>query len=212
MDARNVQVIYLYKDYYPILGGIENHIKALAEGLRQRGIDTSVLVTSLTRQTVQETIAGVPVIKAGRQLNVSSAPVSLDFYPWLRRLEQGADIAHVHMPYPPGELGQLLLGRSRCFVASYHSDIVRQKLLGTLYRPFLWQVLDRAKLIAAATPVHVQSSPFLRRYAHKCRIIPYGIDVNRLALTPDVARAGCSLARPLRRSAFATLRRPSPPL
>ncbi len=182
-----MRVLYLYKDYFPILGGIENHIKLLAEGLHARGEDVRVLVTNTGRTTVQETIGGVPVVKTGRQVNISSAPVSLEFYPWLRRLEQGIDIAHAHMPYPPGELGQLLLGRSRRFVVTYHSDIVRQRVLGALYRPFLWQVLRQARLIAAATPVHVQSSPFLRVHAQKCRIIPYGIDLQHLELTPQVA-------------------------
>lgn len=187
-----MHVLYLYKDYFPVFGGIENHIKMLAEGLRARGEDVKVLVTNTGRTTVQETINGVPVVKTGRQVNISSAPVSLDFYPWLRRLEQGIDIAHAHMPYPPGELGQLLLGRSRRFVVTYHSDIVRQRVLGTLYRPFLRQVLRQATLIAAATPVHVQSSPFLRVHAQKCRIIPYGIDLQHLEVTPQVASAAAA--------------------
>lgn len=182
-----MRVLYLYKDYYPILGGIENHIKMLAEGLHARGQEVQVLVTNTSRKTVTETLNDVPVIKTGRQLNISSAPVSLAFYPWLHRLEQDTDIAHAHMPYPPGELGQLLFGRSRRFVVTYHSDIVRQRVLGALYRPFLWQVLRRARLIAAATPVHVQSSPFLRRYAEKCRIIPYGIDLQPFTLEPSRA-------------------------
>ncbi len=108
----HMRILYLYKDYFPILGGIENHIKMLAEGLRARGEDVKVLVTNTGRTTVQETINGVPVVKTGRQVNISSVPVSLGFYPALRRLEQGIDIAHAHMPYPPGELGQLLFGRS----------------------------------------------------------------------------------------------------
>jgi rhamnosyl/mannosyltransferase len=181
-----MRVLYLYKDYYPVFGGIENHIKMLAEGLRARGQDVQVLVTNPGRTSVTETINGVPVVKSGRQVNISSAPVSLDFYRQLHRLEQGIDITHAHMPYPPGELGQLLLGHSRRFVVTYHSDIVRQRVLGTLYRPFLWQTLRRARLIAAATPVHVASSPFLRPNAQKCRIIPYGIDRQPFAATPHV--------------------------
>ena len=32
-----MRILYTYKDYYPILGGIENHIKQVAEGMQQRG-------------------------------------------------------------------------------------------------------------------------------------------------------------------------------
>jgi glycosyltransferase involved in cell wall biosynthesis len=183
-----MRVLYLYKDYYPILGGIENHIKMLAEGLRARGVDAQVLVTNTANRTAQEIIEGVPVFKTARQINVSSAPVSLPFFPAVHRREAGVDIAHLHMPYPPGELAQLLMGRSRRVVATYHSDIVRQRVLGALYRPFLWQVLRRAHLIAVSNPVYIQDSPFLRRYAEKCRVIHFGVDLTRFAPTPAVAQ------------------------
>lgn len=181
-----MRVLYLYKDYFPILGGIENHVKLLAEGLRLHGVETEVIVTNTTNRTVDETIGGVPVHKMARQINVSSAPVSLPFFPAVRRLEAGVDIAHLHMPYPPGELAQLLLGRSRRLVATYHSDIVRQRVLGALYRPFLWQVLRRADLIAVSNPVYIQDSPFLRRHVEKCRVIHFGVDLDRFAPSPAV--------------------------
>jgi glycosyltransferase involved in cell wall biosynthesis len=183
-----MRVLYLYKDYYPILGGIENHIKMLAEGLRARGVDAQVLVTNTANRTAQEIIEGVPVLKAARQINISSAPVSLPFFPAVRRLEIGVNIAHLHMPYPPGELAQLLMGCSHRVVATYHSDIVRQRVLGALYRPFLWQVLHRARLIAVSNPAYIQDSPFLRRYAEKCRVIHFGVDLARFAATPSVAQ------------------------
>lgn len=181
-----MRVLYLYKDYFPILGGIENHVKLLAEGLPALGVQTQVMVTNTTNRTVDETIGGVPVHKMARQINVSSAPVSLPFFPAVRRLEASVDIAHLHMPYPPGELAQLLLGRSRWLVATYHSDIVRQRVLGALYRPFLWQVLRRADLIAVSNPVYIQDSPFLRRHAEKCRVIHFGVDLDRFAPSPAI--------------------------
>jgi rhamnosyl/mannosyltransferase len=181
-----MRVLYLYKDYYPVLGGIENHIRVLAEGLQARGVEARVLVTNTANHTVQETLGGVPVVKTARQINISSAPVSLPFFSWLRRLEGGMDIAHAHMPYPPGEVAQLVAGRARRFVVTYHSDIVRQRVLGALYRPFLWQVLRRARLIAVSNPVYIQDSPFLRRYAAKCRVIHFGLDLRRFDATPAV--------------------------
>jgi glycosyltransferase involved in cell wall biosynthesis len=187
-----MRVLQLYKDYFPVLGGIENHIRMVAEGLRPLGVDVRVLVTNTGRQTVTETIAGVPVTKTGRQLNVSSAPVSLGFFPALWRLEAGVDIAHAHMPYPPGELAQLLLGRSRRFVATYHSDIVRQRVLGAFYRPVLHQVLRATDLIAVSNPVYIQDSPFLRRHADKCRVIHFGVDPARFALTPALVEQAAS--------------------
>jgi rhamnosyl/mannosyltransferase len=181
-----MRILYLYKDYYPVLGGIENHIRQLAEGLRMCGVETQVLVTNTANHTAQETIDGVPVLKTARQLNISSAPVSLPFFPAVRRLEKDVDIAHLHMPYPPGELAQLLCGRSPRLVATYHSDIVRQRVLGALYRPFLWQMLRRVDLIAVSNPIYIQDSSFLRVHTDKCRVIPFGIDLERFERTPTV--------------------------
>jgi len=170
-----LRVLQVYKDYYPVLGGIENHIKMLAEGLIQRGLDVQVLVTNTGPRTAIEEVEGMPVIKAGCPMRISGAPISPSFYVWMRRLKP--DIAHLHFPNPPGELGQLFLGQSRKFVLTYHSDIVRQKHLLRLYKPFLWKVLAKADRIIATSPHYVRSSPYLSRLADKCVVIPLGIDV-----------------------------------
>jgi rhamnosyl/mannosyltransferase len=190
-----MRILFVYKDYAPVVGGIENHIRLLAEGLRQRGVDARVLVTNTGPRTKNEVIHGVPVVKAGRLFSLSSAPVSLTLYPWLYRLEKGVDISHLHFPYPPGELGQLLLGRSRRFVLTYHSDIVRQKVLGLLYRPFLRQVLRRADLITVSNPAYIQTSPFLGRFADKCRVIHHGADLSRFVPTAEVQARAAVLRR-----------------
>jgi rhamnosyl/mannosyltransferase len=189
----SMRVLHIYKDYAPVMGGIENHIGLLAQAQRAQGIDARVLVTNTGPETVETVIKGVPVIKTGRQLNISSAPISLDFYPWLRKLEKGIDITHAHLPYPPGELGHLLLGSSRGLVLTYHSDIVRQKVLGALYSPFLRILLRRADRISVASPTYIRTSPFLAPVAEKCRVLPFGIDLNEFAATPARRQAAAEL-------------------
>nr|MBI2905161.1 glycosyltransferase [Chloroflexota bacterium] len=39
-----MKILHVYKDYYPVIGGIENHLRALAEGLARRGHEVTVLV------------------------------------------------------------------------------------------------------------------------------------------------------------------------
>lgn len=172
-----MKVLHVYKDYYPVLGGIENHIKMLAERLVQRGLDIQVLVTNTGPRTSIEEIRGVPVIKVACPLRVSGAPISPELYAWIRRLRP--DIAHLHFPNPTGELGQLLLGRSQKVLLTYHSDIVRQKHLLRLYKPFLWKVLARADRIIATSPNYVASSPYLSRFAQKCVVVPLGVETRR---------------------------------
>ncbi len=181
-----MRVLLVYKDYYPVTGGIEHHIQLLAEGLQKQGVDVHVLVTNTGRKTLTGEINHVPVTKAGRWFNISSAPISLGFYPQFARLSRDADIVHLHFPYPPAEIGQLLLGGGKHFVLTYHSDIVRQKLLGFFYQPFLWQVLRKTERITVSNPQYIQLSRFLRPFEEKCVVIPHGINLSRFAITPAV--------------------------
>lgn len=184
-----MRVLLLYKDYHPVIGGIENHIRLLAQGLRAEGVDARVLVTNSGPRTRRQTVGGVPVTKAGRQAHILSTPISLPFLFALRRQAADADIVHLHAPYPLAELAQLVLGHGKTTVISYHSDIVRQRRTGELYAPLLRRLLRRAALVAASSPAYINSSPFLRELKHKCRVIHYGIEVDRFSPIPPPARA-----------------------
>jgi rhamnosyl/mannosyltransferase len=111
----------------------------------------------------------------------------------MRRLE--ADITHLHFPYPVGELAYLLAGRSRKLVITYHSDIVRQKVLLQVYKPFLYRLLARADAITVSNPNYVQSSPYLRPLADKCVIIPHGADLSHFSATETVMRRAEEIRR-----------------
>ena len=192
-----MRVLHLYKDYYPVVGGMENHIRMLAEGAVRHGIDVTVLVTSLSRSTEIGETGGVRVIKAGRIASFASTPLSLDLFLWVRRLEP--DIAHLHSPYPWGEIAHLMFGRSQRTVITYQSDIVRQKNLLKLYRPFLGRILARADRVIATSPQYIQSSPHLSKVADKCVVVPLGIDLKQFQRprTEEVRRLRSEYAPPL---------------
>jgi glycosyltransferase involved in cell wall biosynthesis len=172
-----MRILHIYKDYYPVVGGMENHIRMVAEGAVQRGLEVTVLVTSLTRRTEIKEMEGVKVIKVARLASLASTPLSTALFLWARRLKP--DITHLHFPYPLGEMAHLMFGRSQRTVITYQSDIVRQKSLLRVYRPFLEQVLAGADRIIATSPQYIQSSPYLSQVADKCMVIPLGIDLER---------------------------------
>src|SRR5262245_54548368 len=116
-----MKILHVYKDYYPVVGGIENHLRGLAEAQAARGHDVTVLVTSRDRHSHVEQAGGVRVIFAARLANVASTPLSLALFAALSR--ERPHIAHLHVPYPIGELAQALAGRARHTVLSYHSDV-----------------------------------------------------------------------------------------
>ncbi|MGE5140268.1 MAG: glycosyltransferase, partial [Rudaea sp.] len=169
-----MRILHLYKDYHPVLGGIENHIRMLAEAQAGLGHEVSVLVTSLDGRTREEHLNGVRVLYAARLANISSAPLSTA---WARLLQhERSDIAHLHFPYPPGEIANLFFGRATRTVLTYHSDIVRQKYLRMAYAPFLSRVLARVDAIIATSPNYIASSAVLSGWKSKTVVIPLGID------------------------------------
>ena len=172
-----MNILHIYKDYYPILGGIENHVRVLAEAGAARGHDVTVLVTSRDRHTRREELNGVKLIKTSRWINISSAPISPAMFSEARKLGRAADIIHLHFPYPPGEMARLFSGSRAKTIITYHSDIVRQKLLRTVYQPFLWRILRQADRIIATSGRYIDTSPYLSPFKSKCSIIPLGTDV-----------------------------------
>ncbi len=181
-----MKILHIYKDYYPVLGGIENHLRWLAEAQAARGHDVTVLVTNPAgMQTTMGEENGVRVIRAARVATVASTPLSLSMPAILRR--QHPDIVHLQFPYPVGETSQWLMRRGRGTIISYQSDVVRQASILRLYTPLLRRVLARADRILASSPNYIQSSPWLRPLADKCTVVPLGVDVARFA-TPQPER------------------------
>lgn len=182
-----MNILHLYKDYYPILGGIENHVRQVAEAQAARGHTVAVLVTGPRLRTRVEYINGVRVIYAGRVTTVASTPLSLALP--LRLWRERPEIAHLHYPYPVGDLAHALLGRAQRTVISYHSDIVRQKGLLRLYAPWLRRSLARADAILATSPPYVETSPFLAPLTNRCTVVPYGIQAEHFAQANPAAVA-----------------------
>jgi glycosyltransferase involved in cell wall biosynthesis len=174
-----MNILHLYKDYDPIIGGIENHIRMLAEAQARRGHRVTVLVTSPTNRTTIRREKGVLVIRASRFAHVASTPLSLSLPLILSRLKR--DIAHLHFPYPWGELATLAASHIPRVVVTYHSDIVRQGAILPFYRPFMHRILQRAAAIIATSPPYVESSDVLRHYRDKVRVVPLGVETTLYA-------------------------------
>jgi len=181
-----MRILHLYKAYPPIKGGIENTVELLAEAQAAAGHDVTVLVSSGGPRPHTESLSGVRVIRAARLLELASTPLSPALP--LHLLRRRADIAHVHSPFPPAEVANLLCGRARRTVITYHSDVVRQRRLLRLYAPLFRFVLRRADRIFPTSEPYLQRSPFLREVADRCQVIPLGI---RLAPfhAPDATQA-----------------------
>ncbi len=200
MPDRRLRVTMVNKYYWPPhLGGVEAIVRHLSEGLvALADADVRVLVANEGRARVEQTIAGVEVVRLPRQMALSSAPVAASMPGALRaelRRPEPPDIINLHAPYPWGELSFLRANPSAPSVVLYHSDIVRQKRLLAAYRPFLERFLDRVDLIMVSSPDMIQHSEFLAPRAEKCRVVPFGLPLERVAAPAAEGRAAELRAR-----------------
>ncbi|MDE5770398.1 MAG: glycosyltransferase [Ruminococcus sp.] len=176
---RKIRVLEVNKAYFPHTGGIETLVKQYSEELgKYKNIEVRTLVCRDGRgKTYSENINGVKLTRAGSLGTYFSCPLSVSFLRLFRKMSKKADIVHIHVPFPLADLALLLSGYKGKVIVSWHSDIVKQKKLLMLYKPLLKYLLNRADCILVATEGHINGSEFLPEYRYKCKILPYGLNI-----------------------------------
>lgn len=165
-------VLQLGKYYAPYRGGMESHLETLCGELK-RHVDVRVLVANDRPHESHEVADGVPVTRLATVARLAGAPICPKMARMIRESE--ADLLHIHMPNPGAAIAYLLSGFRGPVVLTWHSDIIRQRVLGNLFAPIQRRLVERARAIIASSPDYVAFSPILYEHRNRCRIIPFGI-------------------------------------
>jgi O-antigen biosynthesis rhamnosyltransferase len=172
-----MKILHFYKTYYPdTVGGIEQVIKQLIRSTDALGCESEVLTLSTSKKDRIVEVDGHTVYRCKTLFQFASTPFSLSVIYRFWELAQRADIIHYHCPYPLADLLHLFLGMNKPSIVSYHSDIVKQKYLLTLYQPLQRWFLSHVSYIVAASPNYIKSSTVLSKFKDKVSMIPYGLD------------------------------------
>lgn len=174
-----MHIVHVGKYYSPYRGGIETVVEQLCKGLTNRGQQVTAVVSNNGSETVTETIEGVRVIRLGTRLLMSSQPLSFQLARVLRGLQ--FDLLHFHTPNPVGALAILAARLKEPIVVTHHSDIIRQRILGSPATGAQALLYRHAAAIVAATPNHIEHSRVLRLFAKKCQVIHFPIDAEPYA-------------------------------
>lgn len=172
-----MRILHVFKTYHPdTFGGVERTIHAIAKGCLSHGIQSDVL--SLSRDPVANTVEfdGHMAYKAKLDLEFASTGFSREAFSKFRDLSAKADVVHYHFPWPFMDLLHLLNPPGKPTVVTYHSDIVKQRLLLQLYKPVMHRFLSSVTRIVATSPNYLESSEVLQRYRDKTEVIPIGLD------------------------------------
>jgi glycosyltransferase involved in cell wall biosynthesis len=180
--SKSVRILHVGKFYPPHVGGIETHLQTLCAELR-RHAEVKVVVANDERRASRAEIDGVDVARMGKLFDVAAAPVCAGMAREIRCSH--ADIVHLHTPNPTGALAYLASRHRGRLVVTWHSDILRQRILRRLVAPLERMVLELASAVVVTSDNYLKTSARLAPYRSKCHVIPYGIVLDRFDHAQD---------------------------
>jgi len=194
-ELKDYVLLNVNKMYYPEIGGVEVTAQRIAElGLETFG--KSIVIT-FSRHNVlgEENLNGVHVIRLNSVIRHDPIRLSPRFGSTLKKYAQENTVAVFHFPSVQSELffyNNDIKAKKICF---YHSDIVGWGGLGNVYnRLIVPKFLSKMDLIVVTSANYRDTSPFLRSFLGKVRVIPSFVDTKHFRPTQETKRQKiCSL-------------------
>jgi glycosyltransferase involved in cell wall biosynthesis len=123
--------------YHPLIGGVETHVRHLAQGCAAAGDRVTVLTHQPGKSAAEEFVDGVRVLRFQMTLSSRNYPLSLSLFRYLRLHSADFDLVHAHNYHTL--VGQAAI-RSRLpfvFTPHYHGTghTPLAALLHRVYRP-----------------------------------------------------------------------------
>ncbi len=193
-----MRILHVAKFYPPAFGGMETVVASMAEGVAALGHEVTVLVHADDGDTrPRHPAPGVTVLRAPYRLAIGSLALSPAYVRLYRAWRDWADIVHVHTPFPVADLLTTLWPPKAPIVVTWHSDIVRQKLMKHAVAPLAHRLCRRASAIHCSAEFIRRESTFLPPYRDKIRVIPFGraVDSFIAAAADEPAKAATCAAQ-----------------
>lgn len=172
-----MRVLHVYRTYFPeTQGGLEETIRQICLSTAPHGVESRVLCTSETVEPRVVRRNEATVYRSRRSGEIASCSLSIEAFPMFRRLLAWTNVVHYHFPWPLADVMHVT-GRVRVpTVMTYHSDIVRQRVLGWVYAPLMRRFLGSVDRIVCTSPNYLASSKVLSLFGDAVDIVPIGLD------------------------------------
>ena len=175
--SKNLNILHIYKSYYPdTQGGVERLIHMLAVETSLEGCSNRLLTCTKEKKFYIKKDKELEVYYYPQTIALASCPFSYTLWKDFSEQVQWADIVHYHFPWPMAD--GLHYGKKiqKPTVVTYHSDVVRQKVLRFFYYPLMKIFLKQITKIVATSQNYVDTSEVLKHYREKTQVIPIGIE------------------------------------
>lgn len=161
--------------YPPEIGGVETVAKQYVDILSNyEPVIVLCLNNNLTQGTQIEKYKNITIYRCSSFSRIASMPLSIAFFYHFIKLQKHANIIHIHEPFPLATIISLFSMR-KIFV-TWHSDIIKQKKLGVLFKIFQNKLLRKATTITTTSEALLNSSCQLLRQKDKVKILPLTIN------------------------------------
>jgi glycosyltransferase involved in cell wall biosynthesis len=181
-----MKVLHVYRTYFPdSQGGLEEVIRQICLATRDHGVTSKVFTLSDEPFPRRLPRVEAEVVRVRKTFEIASCGFALTGMRRFAKEVEWADIVHYHYPWPFSDMMYLMAGRHRPAILTYHSDIVRQQFLLSLYRPLMSRYLDAMNVIVATSPNYFATSEVLSEYTDKVEVIPIGLDEPSYPAMPE---------------------------
>ena len=171
-----IKVLQVYKTALPItFGGVESVIDSLCRG-NQHEVVNQVFCLNDNPSNSKITFNGYIIHQAKEDFYFASTGFSVSAFRMFQKIVDDFDIVHYHFPNPFGDILHFLCKVNKPFVVTYHSDIIKYKVLYYMYKPFMISFLNKAKHIVCTSSNYMESSPIINKLTTDKSVIPLGID------------------------------------
>ncbi len=186
-----LRICHLGKYYHPFRGGIETHVRSIAQSQSEMGHEVTVACINhidakgsdvwcrriAMTPTIADNDGDIALQKFGKFATLARFDFCTGVRAFLKKADQNFDILHLHVPNPAMCVWLASIQLKIPLVVTYHSDIVKQRFIRKPFRIIEDRVFSRVDRIIVATQAYRDSSEVLGRYLDKTTVVPFGLDL-----------------------------------
>ena len=127
---KKIRILHFYKksilDSY---GGVEKFIDTLCQGTYELNVENILFSLSKKNLNQEINLKKYSIINAKQDIYIFSTGFSFEAFSKFKKLSESVDIIHYHFPNPFADILHYFCGVKKPFLITYHSDIIKQKLI-----------------------------------------------------------------------------------
>lgn len=143
--------ILVVNKYFYHVGGIEEVVRSLAE-IKDSDLNIKILACKSDENLVRCDKYQSEIILIKPLFTIFKTPISFIFFIVLVREYLKADVIHLHSPYPFAEVivSLLSLFKRKKIIVTYHSDVLKQKIVFFFLKPFIKGLFKRSLVVTTS--------------------------------------------------------------